>query len=108
MITTSDIVEIKKVLRLGNVTTYSLDNVSLFIKSTGEEKRFNATSVVNATATSQGLITFSDVSLWNGDGNYSLYITAEDSVDIDVNGTKLVKLGTGYIKKITNADSLVI
>ena len=105
MITTSENVTITKMLRYGVVTSYNADNVSLFISHNGEQKRFTASSVVNATLTSSGLVTFASVPLW-GDGSYSLYITAENNSDLDVNGVGLNKLATGFIKKITNVSLL--
>ena len=48
MKTTSSMVKINKVLRLGPVTTYTADKVSLFIKVNGVQKRYDATSVVNS------------------------------------------------------------
>ena len=107
MITTSNTVTITKTLRYGVPTSYTTNNVSLFMSHSGEQRRFNATSVVNATDTSSGLITFSGISLW-GDGSYSVYITGENNNDIDVNGIGLTKLGTGYIKKITNVSTLEV
>lgn len=107
MVTTSDTVNIQKVLRIGTVTNYTIDNVSLFIKHDSLQKRFNATSVVNSTLTSTGLITFSAIPLW-GDGSYSLNISAENNNDIDINGVQLDRLGTGYINKITNQSTLIV
>ena len=107
MITTSEIVTITKVLRLGPVTTYSLDGVSLFIKNNGDQKRYNATSLVNSREMANGLITFENIPLVN-DGSYSFYVTAETNTDMDTNGTNLVKLATGYIKKITSNSILAI
>ena len=107
MITTSSTVTITKTLRYGVPTSYNANNVSLFMSHNGEQKRFNATSVVNATATSSGLVTFTSVPLW-GDGSYSLYITAEGNNDLDVNGVGLNKLATGFIKKITNTSTLAL
>ena len=105
MITTSSNVTITKTLRYGEVTTYTVNNLSLFMSHNGEQKRFTANSVTNATATSSGLVTFTNVPLW-GDGSYSLYVTAEDGDDLDINGVKLKKLATGFIKKITNVSLL--
>lgn len=105
MITTSDTVNITKVLRLGVPTSYATDSVSLFMTHDNIQKRFTATSVVNATSTAQGLVTFTGIPLW-GDGSYSLFITAENNSDLDVNGVNLSKLATGYIKKITNVTTL--
>ena len=105
MITTSENVTITKMLRYGVVTDYDVENVSLFMSHNGEQKRFTASSVVNATSTSSGLVTFADVPLW-GDGSYSLYVTAENGDDLDVNGVELKKLATGFIKKITNVSTL--
>lgn len=107
MITTSTSVTVDKVIRAGVVTGYTTDKVSLFMKHDGVQKRFTATSIVNATVGSSGLIRFTNVPLW-GDGSYSLYITAEDNTDLDVNGVGLTKLATGYIKKITNVSTLTI
>ena len=107
MITTSENVTIQKVIRAGVVTSYTADKVSLFIKYNGEQKRFNASSVVNATTTASGLVEFTSVPLW-GDGSYSLYITAESVSDLDTSGVILDKLATGYIKKITNVSTLVL
>lgn len=107
MITTSTSVTIQKVIRSGVATTYTPDRVSLFMTHDGVQKRFTATEVVNATTTASGLITFTGVPLW-GDGSYSLYITAENDADLDVNGVNLEKLATGFIKKITNVDTLVL
>lgn len=107
MITTSSNVTIEKVIRSGSVTTYTTDKVSLFIKHDGVQKRFTATSVVNATTTASGLVRFVDVPLWT-DGSYSLYVTAESDTDMDVDGVVLDKLATGFIKKITNTSTLVI
>ena len=107
MITTSGSVNINKVIRLGAVTSYTAANTSLFITHNNIQKRFTATSVVNATATSTGLINFTAVPLW-GDGSYSFYITSEDNNDLDVSGVNLNRLATGYIKKGTNSDTLVV
>ena len=107
MITTSESITITKTLRHGVVTNYAVENVSLFMSHNGEQKRFTATSVVNATETSSGLVTFTDVPLW-GDGSYSLYITAENLDDLDVSGVQLKKLATGFIKKITNVNTLAL
>lgn len=107
MITTSETVTIQKVIRSGVVTNYTEDKTSLFMMHDNIQKRFTASSVVNATTTSSGLITFTSVPLW-GDGSYSLYITAENNSDLDVSGVNLNKLATGYIKKITNVGTLVL
>lgn len=105
MITTSNTIIITKTLRLGSITTYESDKVSLFIKTNTDQKRYNATTVVNSTVNSNGLITFSNIPLPT-DGSYSLYITAETNVDLDTDGTSLTKLATGFIKKITNQTTL--
>lgn len=107
MITTSESVNVNKVIRLGTVTTYVPDNVSLFIKHEGTQKRFTATTVTNAGLTSTGLIEFTAIPLW-GDGSYSFYITAENNDDMDTNGIGLDKLATGYIKKITNESTITV
>ena len=105
MITTSENVTITKMLRYGVVTNYDVENVSLFMSHNGEQKRFTANSVTNATATSSGLVVFTAVPLW-GDGSYSLYITAENEADLDASGVNLNKIATGFIKKITNVNTL--
>lgn len=105
MITTSSTVTITKTLRLGKVTSYDIANVSLFIKCNSTQKRFDASAILNSTLTTQGLITFDNVPLWE-DGSYSLYITSEDNTDLDTSGSQLTKLATGYIKKITNVSTL--
>lgn len=107
MITTSDVVEIHKVLRLGPVTDYTAEKISLFIKHNNIQKRFTAASVLNSTENSNGLIKFENIELW-GDGSYSLYVTAENNEDLDVNGVEFDKLATGYINKITNKSLLTI
>ena len=43
-----------------------------------------------------------------GDGSYSFYIGAENNDDLDVGGINLQRIGTGYIKKITNSNTLII
>ena len=106
MITTSTNINIHKELRSGKITSYTLDKVSLFMVHDGIQKRFNATSITNATANAEGLIVFNNVPLW-GDGNYSFYITAENVADMDVSGVDLVRLASGYVKKITNIDTIV-
>lgn len=106
MITAYSNVVIQKVLKAGTVTSYTSDKVSLFIKHEGVQKRFNPTSIVNATSNSAGSISFS-VGLW-GDGSYSMYITAENSSDMDVSGVQLVTLATGYIKKISDNGTMVL
>ena len=105
MITTSDSVNIHKVLRHGVVTNYTPDRISLFMSHDGIQKRFTATEVINSTATSSGMVKFNAVPLW-GDGSYSLYITAENLADLDVTGVNLEKIATGFIKKITNDSTL--
>lgn len=107
MITTSESINVNKVIRSGVVTTYTPDKVSLFIKHDGVQKRFTATSITNASATASGLIVFTAVPLW-GNGSYSFYITAEDDADLDTNGVGLNKLATGYVKKITNTDTVIV
>lgn len=107
MITTSESINVNKVIRSGVVTTYTPDKVSLFIKHDGVQKRFTATSITNASAISSGLIVFTAIPLW-GDGSYSFYITAEDDADLDTNGVGLDKLATGYVKKITNTDTVIV
>ena len=106
MITTSTSINVHKELRSGRITSYTLDKVSLFMVHDGVQKRFNATSITNATTDAAGLIVFSDVPLW-GDGSYSFYITAENAADLDVPGVDLVRLASGYVKKITNVDTIV-
>lgn len=105
MITTSNIITIEKVLRMGPVTTYTPEMLSLFITNNGVQKRYTASSVVNSSATSSGLVTFTDVPL-AVDGNYSLYITGESDVDLDTSGVSLDKLATGFVKKITNISTM--
>ena len=105
MITTSDSVNIHKVLRHGVVTDYTPDRISLFMSCSGTQKRFTANSVTNATATSSGLVVFTGVPFW-GDGSYLLYITAENEADMDISGVNLNKIATGFIKKITNVNTL--
>lgn len=107
MITTSETVIINQRIPLGAITTYTTSNVSLFIKSNGVQKRFNPTGVINATVSSTGIIIFGGIPLW-GDGSYSLYITAENNSDLDVGGVNLTRLGSGFIKKITNTDVLYV
>ena len=106
MITTSASINIHKELISGKITNYTLDKVSLFIVHDGVQKRFNATSITNATANAVGLIVFSNIPLW-GDGSYSFYITAENVADIDTSGVNLIKLASGYVKKITSIDTIV-
>ena len=106
MITTSNSINIHKELISGKITSYTLDKVSLFMVHDGVQKRFNATSITNATANAEGLIMFNNVPLW-GDGSYSFYITAENNTDLDVSGVNLVKLASGYVKKITNVNTIV-
>ena len=105
MITTSSSVNIHKVLRHGVVTNYTPDRISLFMSYNGTQKRFTANSVTNATATSSGLVVFTGVPFW-GDGSYLLYITAENEADLDISGVNLNKIATGFIKKITNVNTL--
>lgn len=107
MITISENITITKTLRHGVATNYAVGNVSLFMSHNGEQKRFTATSLINATETSSGLVTFTNIPLW-GDGSYSLYITTESDTDLDTNGVGLTKLATGFIKKITNESTLVL
>ena len=105
MITTSNSVNIRKTLRHGVATHYTPDRISLFMSYNGTQKRFTANSVTNATATSSGLVVFAGVPFW-GDGSYLLYITAENEADLDISGVNLNKIATGFIKKITNVDTL--
>lgn len=106
MITTSNSINIHKELISGKITSYTLDKVSLFMVHDGVQKRFNATSIINATDNVAGLIAFNNIPLW-GDGSYSFYITAENVADMDVSGVDLVRLASGYVKKITNIDTIV-
>ncbi len=105
MITTSDSVNIRKTLRHGVATYYTPERISLFMSYNGTQKRFTANQVINSNATSSGLVEFNNVPLW-GDGSYSLYITAENEADLDVSGVNLNKIATGFIKKITNVNTL--
>lgn len=107
MITTSGTINIHKTLRHGIVTNYIEPRVSLFITHNNVQKRFNATEVKNSTTTSSGLVRFSDIPLW-GDGSYSFHISAENNDDLDASGVNLQRIGTGYIKKITNSNTLII
>ena len=107
MITTSTSINVQKVLRHGVNTNYTPDKISLFITRNNIQKRFTANEVTNSTATSSGLVKFNNVPLF-GDGGYSLYITAENDGDLDVSGVNLQRIGTGYIKKITNSNTLNI
>jgi len=107
MITTSENVNIHKVIRLGSITEYTVDNVSIFITHDGIQKRFAPTIVTNANLTSLGMIEFNNVPLW-GDGSYSFYITAENNSDLDTSGVNLSRLATGYIKKITNVSTITV
>lgn len=105
MITTSEYITIRKTLRKGTVSSYDTSGTSLFLKHNGEQRRFNADVIVNSLINGDGYIRFDLVPLW-GDGSYSLSITAENNSDLDTNGVKLVTLATGYIKKITNSNTL--
>lgn len=105
MITTRSTINVLKPLKAGVNTSYTVDTVSLFMKHNGEEKRFNASDIVNSTTTTAGYISFATVPLW-GDGSYSVYMTADSTTDLDTNGVILTKLATGYIKKITDVDTL--
>ena len=107
MITTSGIINIHKTLRHGVVTNYATNKVSLFITHDNIQKRFDATEVTNSTTTSSGIVKFIGIPLW-GDGSYSFHITAENTDDLDFSGVNLQKIGTGYVKKITNSDTLNI
>ena len=105
MITTSGIINIHKTLRHGMVTNYTAGKISLFITHNNIQKRFTSNEVTNSTKTSSGLIKFNSIELW-GDGSYSFHITAESEEDLDISGVNLQRIGTGYIKKITNSDTL--
>ena len=105
MITTSGTINIHKTLRHGVATSYTANKVSLFITHDNIQKRFDATEVTNSTTTSSGIIKFTGITLW-GDGSYSFYITAENNTELDVSGFNLQRIGTGYIKKITNSATL--
>ena len=107
MITTSATINIQKVLRAGVVTSYTTDKVSVFITNNGTQKRYNATSITNATDKVSGLIVFTGVPL-DAYGSYSLYVTAESVSDLETNGVSMVKLGSGYIKRIPVGNTLVI
>ena len=107
MITTSSTINIQKILKAGVVTSYTKDKVSVFITNNGSQKRYNATSITNATTDVAGLIVFSGVPL-DAYGRYSLYVTAESVSDLDTNGVSMVKLGLGYIKRIPVDNTLVI
>ena len=45
--------------------------------------------------------------MW-GDRSYSFHISAEKNDDLDVSWINLQRIGTGYIKKITNSNTLII
>ena len=107
MITTSSTINIQKILKAGVVTSYTTDKVSVFITNNGSQKRYNATSITNATTDVAGLIVFSGVPL-DDYGSYSLYVTAESVSDLDTKGVSMVKLGLGYIKRIPADNTLVI
>ena len=105
MITTSGIINIHKTLRHGVVTNYATNKVSLFIIHNNIQKRFTSNEVTNSSKTSSGIVKFNNIELW-GDGSYSFHITAENEEDLDISGVNLQRIGTGYIKKITNSDTL--
>ena len=107
MITTSENINIHKTLKEGIDTNYTAGKVSLFITCDNIQKRFNAYEITNSSKTSTGLIKFNNIQLW-GDGSYSFYITAENDGDLDVSGVNLQRIDTGYIKKITNSNTLNI
>lgn len=107
MITTSEAINIQKTLRSGVITNYTVDKVSVFITNNGSQKRYNATSITQATSTTVGLIEFTGIPL-DAYGSYSLYITAESVSDLDTNGVSMVKLGSGYIKRIPVNNTLII
>lgn len=72
-----------KTLPAGVVTTYG--DVSLYVVgSTGVTTRYNSVAV-NATAIAAGSITASAVS-FAVNGNYTCTLSAESSIDLDVNG----------------------
>jgi len=107
MITTSATINIQKILRAGTVTNYTTDKVSVFITNNGTQKRYNATSVAQSTVDTAGVILFLGIPL-DAYGSYSLYITAESGSDLDTNGVSMVKLGSGYIKRIPVENTLVV
>ena len=107
MITTSSTINIQKILRAGVVTSYTTDKVSVFITNNGTQKRYNATSITQATALAAGVIVFTGIPL-EAYGSYSLYITAEGNSDLDASGVSMVKLGSGYIKRIPVENTLIV
>lgn len=107
MITTSSSITIQKVLKAGIATNYTTDRVSVFITHNGTQKRYNASSVTQATTLSSGSIWFTSIPL-DTYGSYSLHITAEGGSDLDVNGVSMVKLGSGYKKRIPAESTLVV
>ena len=107
MVTTSGIVNIHKTLRHGVDTNYATNKVSLFIIHDNIQKRFTSNEVTNSSKTSSGIVKFNNIELW-GDGSYSFHITAENEEDLDISGVNLQRIGTGYIKKITNSNTLNI
>ena len=107
MITTSEIINIHKTLRHGVETNYTANKISLLITHNNIQKSFTSNQVTNSTKTSSGLIKFDGIELW-GDGSYSFHISAENNADLDISGVNLQRIGTGYIKKITNSDTLNI
>lgn len=109
MITTSTSINIHKELGSGKVTNYTSDKVSLFLLRDDDntQKKFVVSAIINSTKDSTGSIVFNDIPLW-GDGSYSFYITLSDGVQSNGEDLNSNKLATGYFKKISSINTILV
>lgn len=107
MVTTSDVITVKKMLGVGKVTTYTVDTVSLFVKSVSGTKRYNPDVVTNSTEMAMGVIEFTAIPLTDY-GSYTVKVTVESGDDLDISGVGVNVLATGFIQRVKDSSVLEI
>lgn len=97
MTTAFNTINVKYVISKSDSKVYSVDTVHMEKSNGGGTSFINNPTVVNQTPTTDGLITFNTVNLWQGGNSIKMYLS--DSADLD-SVPVITKLGSTYIRYI--------
>jgi len=107
MTTTSDTISVVYTIPKGAITTYAQDSVHCEVSLGASKKIVNTPTIVNATVSVDGTITFASVPIDLGTGTHKINIFNSTVADLDTNAT-LSLIASGIISKQTNTTSLTI
>ena len=105
--TTSESISIVYTIPSGAITTYTSQRVLCDVSFGSVRKIVNNPTIINATATTAGSITFASVPTDLGEGVYRISIVDSSVDDLDSNAT-LTTIKSCSISKRTNTTSLTL